>query len=426
MLLRRLALFTFIPRYIYVSAFDLQATNNVALYWGQNSARKPTSTISPTYLILTPTKPELTPQPPLKSYCTRPEIDIIILSFIATLYSAEKIPILNHVTEQCSPTNTPGGQVVCPELAMEIEYCRGLGKKVLVSLGGATAGYEIGSEVEAVNAANQVWNTYLGGAKDGTIRPFGEVELDGIDLDLESPSGQEGLYWPIFIETIRSLYQTQPGRNGKTDYLISASPQCVYPDVILSPALRDKRSWFDMLFIQFYNNICAPTNPTSFNFNEWAEWARSSSLNPNVKLFIGSPASPAAAPSGGFTPLETLLEISSESMEDCEAARVFWNSGASGTNSTSSGYNPFGGIAFWDASWTSAEYTAATKAGLTGSWERVKARNQFFKRQEFESKQAEGEAESAAERGKSRGTSSTGARASRRRHTIRRRHRHRR
>ncbi|KAK6332503.1 Chitinase 1 [Orbilia blumenaviensis] len=405
-----IALFTLITQTAF--GFDIQSSNNVALYWGQNSA-------------------QASPQPPLKSYCNRPDVDILILSFIATLYSSEKIPILNLATPQCSPIpNSPGGQVTCPELAQDIEYCKTKGKKVLVSLGGATAGYEIQSSAEAEAAAKQIWDTYLGGGKDGvTVRPFGKVEVDGVDLDLETPAGQEGTYWPIFIDTIKSLYQSKAGRSGKTDYLITASPQCVYPDVILSPALKDKRSWFDMLFIQFYNNVCAPTNPTSFNFNEWAEWARSSSLNPSVKLFIGAPASPSAAPSGGFTPLESLLQVASEAMEDCENARVFWG-GASVPTNSSSNYNPFGGIAFWDASWTTAEYTAATKTGLTTSWQWARSRNHIFKREDpadGEAKEAEA-AESAADtvkRMRSRDTFRK-TRASHRRHAIRRAHRHRR
>ncbi|KAK6507278.1 Chitinase 1 [Arthrobotrys musiformis] len=409
-LLRSIVFFPFVPQ--LASGFDIQGTNNVALYWGQNSA-------------------QISPQSPLKSYCDRPDVDILILSFISLLYSNEKIPILNQATPQCFPIpGSAGGQVSCPELAQEIEYCKGKGKKILVSLGGATGGYELLSSAEAAAAAKQVWDTYLGGGQGGmAVRPFGEVEVDGVDLDLESPPGVEGTHWPVFIDTIRSLYQTEAGRNGKKDYLVTASPQCVYPDVILSPALRDKRSWFDMLFIQFYNNQCAPTNPSSFNFNQWAEWARSSSLNPSVKLFIGAPAAPSAAPSGGFTPLESLLEIASDSMEDCENARVFWNGDSMATNSTNP-YNPFGGIAFWDASWTTPEYTAATKFGLTGSWEKAKARNQIFRREELERDARrpgeENEAESAAERKRKSTRTPTRGRTTRIRHSIRRRHRHRR
>ncbi|EPS43772.1 hypothetical protein H072_2244 [Dactylellina haptotyla CBS 200.50] len=344
----------------FTYGFDLSSTNNVALYWGQNSA-------------------QLLPQPPLREYCTRESVDILILSFIAVLYGNEKIPILYENTSQCTTIpGAPGGQVQCPELAQEIEFCRSQGKKILVSLGGATGGYEIQSPAEAAAAANQIWDTYLGGGQNGKYqRPFGEVELDGIDLDLESPPGQEGLYWPVFIDTMRSLYQSKVGRNSGSQYLITSSPQCPFPDVILSPALRDKRSWFDILFIQFYNNPCAPTNRESFNFNEWAEWARYSSLNPNVKLFLGALASPDAAPAGGYVPLEDLLDAASDSMEDCEKARVFWKGHSNST------YNPFGGIAFWDASWTSSDYTTAIKNGLTSNWETIKAKSQsflFFKR----------------------------------------------
>ncbi|RVD81656.1 uncharacterized protein DFL_009509 [Arthrobotrys flagrans] len=231
-LLRSPTLLAFIPH--FALGFDIQGTDNVAPYWGRNSA-------------------QISPQPPLKSYRTRPDVDILILSFISLLYSNEKIPILNQATPQ-SPVP-------------------GQGKKVLVSLGGAT---------------EQIWDTYLRGGKDGmAVGPFGEVEVDGVDLDLESPPGRKGKYWPIFIDTIRSLYQTLH------PILQQASPLGPY---------------------NYLDNVCTPTKP-----------------------------------SGGFTPLESLLEAASDSMEDCENARVFWKGDMIASNPTNP-YNRFGGIASWDAS----------------------------------------------------------------------------
>ncbi|KAK6329712.1 Chitinase 1 [Orbilia brochopaga] len=333
--------------------FDPKRADNVALYWGQSS--------------------QAGKQEPLGDYCDRDSVDILIISFIAKLSGNERMPVL-----QMAPTTD--GDVDHRAISEDIQYCRRQGKKVLVSIGGHGSGYELNSEAEATSAAKQIWGTFLGGGQGGGFqRPFGDVELDGVDLDIESPVGQEGVYWPLFIDQLQSLYRSETGRNGKSDYLITASPQCPFPDVIMSPALMEKRSWFDMLFIQFYNNPCAPSNKESFNFNEWAEWARFSSLNPHVKLYLGTPASPDAASSGGDMPLKDLLTVASETMEDCENARVFWK--GTHTNST---YNPFGGIAFWDASWTTAEMTNTVKASLSSSWSKIAANggagSQFFKR----------------------------------------------
>ncbi|KAK6526270.1 Chitinase 1 [Orbilia ellipsospora] len=317
---------------------------------------------------------------------------------ISHLPRNEKIPIFNPNDAQCAIIpGSSGNQVSCPELADDIKYCREEGKKILISLGGENAGYELRSPAEATAAADQIWNTYLGGGQSGVWnRPFGEVEVDGIDLDLEQPAGVKGLYWPIFIDELRSYYMSKPGRNGKSDYLITSSPQCPFPDVIISPALENKRSWFDILFIQFYNNYCTPTNGDGFNFNEWAEWARSSSLNPEVKLFLGSVASPEAASSGGYVPLSELLEVSSSTLEDCEKARVFWQ-GAHAHNST---YNPFGGISIWDASWTSSEYTEAVKSGLASIQIQVNkaSESSLFKRSE----EPVNDTESTSRKGRSR------------------------
>ncbi|KAJ6257952.1 Endochitinase [Drechslerella dactyloides] len=376
-----------------VRCFDLERTDNVALYWGQSS--------------------QAGNQEPLGHYCARDSVDILIISFVAKLSGNEKAPVL-HIAPMTD------GDMNYATISDDIQYCRRQGKKILISVGGYGSGYELNSPAEATAAANQIWGIFLGGGQGGGFqRPFGNIELDGVDLDIESPVGQEGVYWPVFIDQLRSLYQSESGRGGKSDWLITASPQCPFPDVILSPALLEKRSWFDMLFIQFYNNPCAPSNKESFNFNEWAEWARSSSLNPHVKLFLGTPANVAAASSGGDMPLQDLLAVASETMEDCENARVFWK--GTSTNST---YNPFGGMAFWDASWTTAEMTSTVKSGLSGSWSKIAASggagSQFFKRAAQPVRDGETNAKVSRSRGARHVKSRIAANSSRHGHTIRR------
>ena len=130
-----------------------------------------------------------------------------------------------------------------------------------------------------------------------------------------------GLYWPAFIAKLRQLYR-RGGRYGKKQYLITAAPQCPEPDVILSPAMLNKAAWFDMLFIQFYNNYCSPAG-SSFNFDAWSIWAQTQSLNPNVKLFIGVPADSTAAPVGGWIPLTQLQTLISSTQAQFAATGNF-------------------------------------------------------------------------------------------------------
>eukprot|EP00884_Botryococcus_braunii_P019546 jgi/Botrbrau1/6275/Bobra.0129s0020.1 len=79
----------------------------------------------------------------------------------------------------------------------DIFTCQALGKKVILSMGGAAGVYGFRSSAAAVRTATDVWNTYLGGS--GTNRPLGPAVLDGIDLDLE---GGGVLYYPDFVQAL--------------------------------------------------------------------------------------------------------------------------------------------------------------------------------------------------------------------------------
>ncbi|KAF3933139.1 Endochitinase [Dactylella cylindrospora] len=328
-----------------VSALDLTGSDNLALYWGQNSAGR---------------------QLPLKEYCARPNVDIVILSFIYQLQKPDMIPILNHASNQCSLMGA-GPQITCPEIAKDIDFCHSKGKKIMISLGGAVGDYMINSVEEAEKAAVQIWNTFLGGKGTGYSRPYGDVELDGVDLDLEVPQLTAAPFWVDFIRKMRDLYQNDASRSGRKDFLISGAPQCPYPDVIFSECLKHKTAWFDMMFVQFYNNYCGLHKPADYNFGTWANWARNDSLNPNVKIFIGAPGGPAAATAGGYVDQSTLINVAGNTMRDSEPAPV------PGERGNVAPYNPMGGVAFWDASWTSPEYTSAIKDALRIDYDEIKA-----------------------------------------------------
>lgn len=52
--------------------------------------------------------------------------------------------------------------------------------------------------------------------------------LDGVDLDIESGSYK---YYPIFVKEIHRLMMSDASKY----YIITASPQCPFPDEILGP-----------------------------------------------------------------------------------------------------------------------------------------------------------------------------------------------
>ncbi|KAI8319937.1 glycoside hydrolase, partial [Martensiomyces pterosporus] len=80
-------------------------------------------------------------------------------------------------------------------------------------------------------------------------------------------------------------------------YYIAAAPQCPFPDAYVGSTLNS--AWFDMVFVQFYNNYCGlNAYPGWFNFGDWDNWAKTQSINKDVRVFIGAPGSPSAASSG--------------------------------------------------------------------------------------------------------------------------------
>lgn len=103
------------------------------------------------------------------------------------------------------------------------------------------------------------------------------------------------------ITTLRGFYAL----DKKTkDYFISGAPQCVVPDAHLADAIE--KSWFDFLFVQFYNTEQCSARaffdhtygayggpPTNISFDAWAEFVSTSSMNRNAKIYLGLPAAPA-------------------------------------------------------------------------------------------------------------------------------------
>lgn len=76
------------------------------------------------------------------------------------------------------------------------------------------------------------------------------------------------------------------------------------------------------------NNPCGLQNfdsPSQWNFGTWDIWARTISPNPNVKIYIGAPASASAA-GGGYVPANTLANI---------------------VTTTRNSFPSFGGVMFW-------------------------------------------------------------------------------
>jgi hypothetical protein len=147
--------------------FDAGSDKNIAVYYGQTPATA-TST--------------------LLDQCSDEDIDIVILSFVIGKEYSGKYPQVNFGAACGGQTKAmiskASGLLQCLQLANHISQCQSTyGKKVLISIGGATAGVSFASESEAVNFGNTLWDIFgPTGNVDADLRPFGDVVLDGFDI----------------------------------------------------------------------------------------------------------------------------------------------------------------------------------------------------------------------------------------------------
>jgi chitinase len=226
----------------------------------------------------------------------------------------------------------------CDFMAEDIKTCQDKGKIVTLSMGGATGAAVFTDDAQAEEFAQTVWDLFLGG--DSDTRPFGDAILDGVDLDIE---GGASTGYVAFVNKIRSLSD-----GASKPYYVTAAPQCPFPDAYLGEVIN--AVGFDAIYVQFYNNFCSVANydnPNAWNFAQWDDWAKNTSPNKDVKIFIGAPADTTAANSG-YVPADTLVKIATETREQ---------------------YTSFGGVMLWDASqaYANGRFDQAVKTGIASA-----------------------------------------------------------
>ncbi|KAL8393284.1 hypothetical protein RB595_003171 [Gaeumannomyces hyphopodioides] len=285
-------------------SFSFAAKTNVVVYYGQGPNQKD-----------------------LLQYCKESSIDVIVLSFIHLFPAqANGLPGSNF-GNQCRGAvyRGPGRdrrkdalQADCPRLRSQLAACQGRhGKKLLLSLGGGTAGYQLTGAAAGRALADQLWALFgpPGDPASRLPRPFGAADLDGFDLDIEHPPTDGGAGYRALAARLRAHFASPRGRR-KPRYL-TASPQCLVPDSNLSAVIRAVR--FDALFIQFYNTqTCsaarwARSNPSftpgssrapsaaGFTFDDWARHLRGTPSR-GARLLVGLPGGARAAAPGQYVP----------------------------------------------------------------------------------------------------------------------------
>lgn len=241
---------------LILSLFRSSQAAGIAIYWGQNGYE---GTLTDT--------------------CATGNYQFVNIAFLTT-FGNNQPPVLN-LAGHCSPSaNT------CTSLSNEIRACQSQNIKVLLSLGGSVGSYTLTSADDARQVANYLWNNFLGGQSDS--RPFGDAILDGIDFDIETSSV---MFWDELARALSAF-------SSQRKVYLSAAPQCPIPDAHLDTAI--KTGLFDYVWIQFYNNPgCQYTTNADNLLATWNQWISSVQSN---QIFLGLPASPAAAGSGYIPP----------------------------------------------------------------------------------------------------------------------------
>jgi chitinase len=321
--------------------FDPLSPSNVAVYYGQTDQ---TSAV------------------PLTEVCSDPNVDIVVLAILNNFYTpypSGPYPTLNMgpncwaaSSAQVSAGATGLIDCVSDGFSELVRTCQNqYGKKILLSLGGAI-GYSdtrIPDDTSANTLADTIWDLFLGGSGLESIRPFGDVVLDGIDIDNENPANEAHL--PVLISSLR---QNFANAQGTKPYFLSAAPQCPLPDQ--SIALESMQTQIDFVWPQFYNNPSCNLDSDGFiaSLQAWAadltgnQQSSFGGINTggfvdigngvtSPRLLIGAPAFANAG--SGFI----------ESVQQFEALLAQIKSANLG--GPFDGPSPLGGFMFWDGAY---------------------------------------------------------------------------
>ncbi|TQE01320.1 hypothetical protein C1H46_013081 [Malus baccata] len=185
--------------------------DGIAIYWGQNEN-----------------------EGTLEETCATGNYEYVILAFLPTFGNGQT-PMIN-LAGHCDPYMNG-----CTGLSPDIKSCQAKGLKVILSIGGGAGSYYLTSKEDARQVATYLWNNFLGGTS--SLRPLGDVVLDGIDFDIE---GGTPIHWDDLARFL-SAYS-----NKEKKVYFTAAPQCPFPDAWVGSAL--KTGLFDNVWVQFYNN----------------------------------------------------------------------------------------------------------------------------------------------------------------------------
>ncbi|KAK3120461.1 hypothetical protein QOZ80_9AG0688060 [Eleusine coracana subsp. coracana] len=183
------------------------------------------------------------------------------------------------------------------DIGNDIKHCQSKKILVLLSIGGQGGEYWLPSSKSAADLADYLWNAFLGGARAGVRRPFGDAAVDGVDFFIDQGATEH------YDEVARLLRNyARNSRVGRV-VILAATTRCGFPDQRLEKALDT--GLFDRVHVKLFgeDRKCMATPRES-----WEKWA---AAYPRSKVFVGVVASPdtAAAPAGYMPPRELYYRV---------------------------------------------------------------------------------------------------------------------
>nr|GMD26891.1 acidic endochitinase-like [Ipomoea batatas]GMD45083.1 acidic endochitinase-like [Ipomoea batatas]GME02993.1 acidic endochitinase-like [Ipomoea batatas]GME21251.1 acidic endochitinase-like [Ipomoea batatas] len=243
----------------------------IAIYWGQNGGEGS---------LL---RGQNGGEGSLRETCDTTNYNIVNIAFLIA-FGNGSTPVLN-LADHCDQ---------CEFLSDDIRYCKSKDIKVLLSLDGGGGDSFLSSPDDAKDVAQYLWDNFLGG--ESASRPLGDESLDGIDFYIEG--GVSNKYYDVLAQALSEL-----GEGAGQKVYLSAFPQCPFPDYYLQEAINT--GLFDYVWVKFYDNSPCQYNGDATNLLDY--WNRYWSTIPNGTLYLGLPAAPEVAPSGGYIPPDILI-----------------------------------------------------------------------------------------------------------------------
>ncbi|KAF7926590.1 hypothetical protein EAE99_005785 [Botrytis elliptica] len=334
--------------------YDASSPANLALYWGSGPS-----------------------QTNLSYYCEQSTVDIIPLAFMNVFPAQGDGYPAENFGNACygQPIFTPGPgyplgdvdtskdqlYVQCPGIQEGIPYCQSLGKKILLSLGGASNTYQLTGAADGEYFADFLWGSY-GPFKQswvdaGGIRPMDggyygtdpsvHIDIDGFDFDIEFGPTDYSEGYIAMINRLREHFAENPSKK----YFISGAPQCPLPEPNMGAMIAGAQ--FDLLWIQFYNNAAAQCTARQWADN-YALTGQEDSVGFTYDKWVSTINSGASAGASIYLGLlgSTLAGTASDYISPLEAQSLIESYHSK---------PQFGGVMIWEATYSQENTDAELK-----------------------------------------------------------------